>query len=65
LKQIGTRRFEILIYADGTFVHEESQGVSPYTYILPVGLSKTTKELTVNLLDYEGNWGVTTIPLSQ
>ena len=65
LKQIGTRRFEILIYADGVFVHEESQGVSPYTYILPHNLSTSAKQLTINLLDYEGNWGVQTIQLSK
>lgn len=65
LKEIGTRRFEVLIYVDGVFVHEESQGVSPYSYILPDGITKGAKLLTVNLLDYEGNWGVHTIDLSK
>ncbi|WP_411845740.1 hypothetical protein AAFN60_19185 [Roseibacillus persicicus] len=55
------KRFEILIYLDGVFLHEESQGVSPYTYILPTTLPADAKILTVNILDYEGNWGVSSL----
>lgn len=65
LKQIGTGRFEILIYADGVFVHEESQGVSPYTYIIPDNVLQSAKQLTLNLLDYEGNWAAQTVTLSE
>lgn len=55
------KRFEILIYLDGVFLHEESQGVSPYTYILPATLPDDAEILTVNILDYEGNWGVSSL----
>ena len=65
LKQMGSRRYEIVIYADGVFVHEEAQGVSPYTYIIPETISSGAKQLTVNLIDYDGGWGVSTIDLSK
>lgn len=63
LKKVGTRRYEILIYADGMLLHEEAQAVSPYTYLLPDNLSKSTQQVSVSILDYEGNFGVKTLDL--
>ena len=52
------RRYEILVYLDGEFVHEESQGITPYRYILPhVAGARGQHILTVNVLDYDGNIG--------
>ncbi len=51
------RRFEILVYLDGEFIHEESQGVTPYTYLIPeIDWADGEHVLTVNILDYEGNF---------
>ena len=60
-KLLQGRRFEFLVYLGGEFLHEEAQGVSPSTYILPSTIPKNTTSLTVNIFDYEGNWGVSTI----
>ena len=55
---LAGRRYEVLLYLDGEFIHEESQGVNPYTYVLPENPNWQGKfPLTVNLLDYLGNWG--------
>ena len=61
---LNGRRYEILLYLDGDFIHEESQGVSPYTYQLPTTLPDSSSTLTINLLDYEGNWGVQSLRYS-
>jgi len=61
-QQLSGRRFEVLIYLDGEFIHEEAQGASPYTYQLPE-LTTTDKPqaISVNVLDYLGNWGTQTL----
>ena len=55
-EKIGGRRFEILLYLNGEFIHEEAQGVDPYTFILPhfEGV-KGLQYFTVNIIDYHGN----------
>ena len=60
--QLSGKRFEVLIYLDGEFIHEEAQGTSPYTYRLP-GLTDTdqAQAISVNVLDYLGNWGTQTL----
>lgn len=56
------RRYEVLLYLNGEFIHEESQGVNPYTYVLPENSNLQGEfQLTVNLLDYSGNWGTRTL----
>lgn len=55
---VSGRRFEILVYLNGEFIHEESQGSSPFLYVLPETLKGTGGEiLSVNVLEYEGSWG--------
>lgn len=61
IKFLDGRRYEILLYLDGEFLHEESQGVSPYLYLMPETLPQSSNSLTINLLNYEGNWGVQTM----
>lgn len=57
-KFMSGKRFEILIYFNGDFVHEESQGVSPYLYVLPQNLNGSGREIiSVNVLEYGGSWG--------
>lgn len=61
-KRLSGKRFEILIYLDGEFVHEEAQGTSPYTYILPTfDATDRPQNISVNVLDYLGNWGTQTL----
>jgi len=55
-KKMGGRRFEILLFLNGEFIHEEAQGVDPYTFILPNFPGVTGKHhFTVNIIDYHGN----------
>lgn len=57
-KYLSDKRYEILIYVNGEFFHEESQGVNPYTFVFPDSLSWSGDQvITVNVLDYEGNFG--------
>ena len=55
-KKMGGRRFEILLFLNGEFIHEEAQGVDPYTFTLPEfeGV-KGRHHFTVNIIDYHGN----------
>lgn len=63
-KLLEGRRFEILVYINGEFIHEESQGVSPYRFVFPkLEGWKGRQNLTVNVLDYEGNFGTRTLPV--
>ena len=51
-------RFEVLIYIDGEFIHEESQGVDPYTFVFPeVIWADGKRTLAINVLDNVGNFG--------
>jgi hypothetical protein len=59
------KRFEILVYVDGTFVQEESQGVNPYLYRIPNDVSAGAKTISINIMDYQGGWGVATLPFKQ
>ncbi len=55
-EKMGGRRFEILLFLNGEFIHEEAQGVDPYTFILPMFPGVTGKHhFTVNIIDYHGN----------
>lgn len=56
------KRFEILVYVDGAFVQEESQGVNPYLYRIPQDVGATAKTISINIIDYQGGWGVATLP---
>jgi hypothetical protein len=58
------KRFEILIYVDGVFVHEESQGVNPYVYRIPSSVPGSSKTISINLVDYEGASGIVTLPFA-
>lgn len=61
--RIGLNRYEIMFYADGEFIHEESEGADPYTFLLPkLPRASGLLYLSVNLSDYRGNSGVCTIP---
>jgi hypothetical protein len=58
------QRYEILLYLDGEFFHEESQGIDPYTYKFPAfPQSLSPSFLTVNLLDYRGNVATRTLAI--
>lgn len=61
-QQLSGKRFEVLIYLDGEFIHEEAQGTSPYTYRLPnFTVTDKPQAISVNVLDYLGNWGIQTL----
>ena len=61
-ERLSGKRFEVLIYLDGEFIHEEAQGTSPYTYHLPKFTSNDRPQaISVNILDYLGNWGTQTL----
>jgi len=63
-KLLAGKRYEILLYLDGEFIHEESQALDPYTYILPqIPWAGEHHYLSVNVLDYEGNFGIRTAKL--
>lgn len=54
--KMGGRRFEILLFLNGEFIHEEAQGVDPYTFILPAFPDvQGLHYFTVNIIDYHGN----------
>lgn len=63
-KKMGGRRFEILLFLNGEFIHEEAQGVDPYTFILPEfpGV-KGKHHFTVNIIDYHGNIASRTVTM--
>ena len=64
VRSLSGQRFEILLYLDGEFFHEESQGVNPYNYSFPpIPKSLSTSFLTVNVLDYRGNIATRTFPI--
>jgi hypothetical protein len=61
---IGKRRYEIMIYADGEFIYEEPEGADPYTFLMPALPRKSgLVYLSVNILDYNGNAGSHTLPV--
>jgi hypothetical protein len=63
-KKMGGRRFEILLFLNGEFIHEEAQGVDPYTFILPEFANVSGKHhFTVNIIDYHGNIASKTVAL--
>ncbi len=63
-KKMGGRRFEILLFLNGEFIHEEAQGVDPYTFILPEFTDVSGKHhFTVNIIDYHGNIASKTVAL--
>lgn len=56
------RRFEILYFLEGDFVHEETEGMSPSNYCLPnLGRPSGRYHLTVNIRDFNGNAGSSTV----
>lgn len=62
LKELSGRRFEILYFVEGDFVHEETEGMSPSNYSLPdLGRPPGRCHLTVNIRDFEGNAGSSTV----
>lgn len=60
--RLNGKRFEILIYLDGEFIHEETQNTTPYNYLLPnFNATDRSQAVTVNVLDHLGNWGAQTL----
>lgn len=63
-KKMGGRRFEILLFLNGEFIHEEAQGVDPYTFVLPEFTDVSGRHhFTVNIIDYHGNIASKTVAL--
>jgi hypothetical protein len=62
LEILKGRRFEILYFLEGDFVHEETEGMSPSNYCLPnLGRPSGRYHLTVNIRDFNGNAGSSTV----
>jgi hypothetical protein len=58
---IAERRFEAAFFVDGILVYENELGYVPMTwYWDTAGLNPGTHYLTVNLIGYEGNFGIDT-----
>ena len=56
-------RFEVMFFVDTTFLFEEEEGSSPFSYRLDAGkLSPGPHLLTVNVLSYDDHVGVVTLP---
>jgi len=62
--RLGINRYEIMFYVDGEFLHEESEGLDPYTFLLPkLPRDSGLIYLSANMSDYNGNSGTSTIPV--
>jgi len=62
LEILRGQRYEILYFLEGDFVHEETEGISPSSYCLPdLGRPSGPYHLTVNIRDFNGNAGSSTI----
>jgi len=58
-KRLIATRFEIMLYLDGQFIHEEEDAMTPLNYAVPLaGVAPGTHLVTVNVQDYEGHIGV-------
>lgn len=57
-RHLINKRFEIMIYIDGTYFFEMEEGSSPFTFDLETkGLRPGPHVVTVNLLSYDGHLG--------
>lgn len=63
LEKLRGKRYEILYFIGGEFVHEETEGSSPSNYRLPdLNRPSGPQYLTVNVRDFSGNSGSSTVP---
>ena len=62
--QLVNSRFEIALFEDTTFLHEEEDGTNPFTYLWDTTrVSAGEHLLTVNVLSYDDHYGVATQPV--
>ena len=65
LRGLDQRRYEVIYFLNGEFIHEEAKGVSPTTYRLPsIPHLEGDAFLTVNIRDFFGNVGAATTRIS-
>jgi hypothetical protein len=58
------RRFELVLYVDTVFLHEEEEGYSPFMYLFdPSTVSPGPHLFTINLLSFDDHIGVATQPI--
>ncbi len=61
-KWLSESRYEIALYVDQIFLHEEEQGVSPFTYLWNTkGINEGEHILTVDLISLDGEVGTSNI----
>jgi hypothetical protein len=61
LHALKDRRYEVIYFLNGEFIHEEAKGVSPTIYRMPsIPRLKGDVFLTVNIRDFFGNVGAVT-----
>lgn len=62
VEKLRGKRYEILYFIEGDFVHEETEGASPSNYRLPdLRRPSGQQHLTVNVRDFNGNSGSSTV----
>lgn len=65
LRALDQRRYEVIYFLNGEFIHEEAKGVSPTIYRMPsIPRLEGDTFLTVNIRDFFGNVGATTTQIS-
>ena len=64
-QRLARDRYEYLFFLNGEFIHEETEGSSPYTFRMPMWPEMSGVQLlTVNIKSYSGGVGSTTVPLN-
>lgn len=57
-QHLMNKRFEIMLYIDGTYIFEMEEGSSPFTFDFNTdGVGKGPHVLTVNVMSYDGHIG--------